>query len=218
MHTIKKWVLSVLVALIIIGTAAVSFSVLLRTNTPTPSFQVVNVSISKPTIRDTNHLVFYGYVRDICSFYYTASESVTYVLVLNNPNSPSKFVNLTRFTDDSEIIDTMNIPPLATQQRSYDLLKGQTFSGQLSILGGENDLHLYINYHNYTQSIDFSFNLVNTGSSDGFVVVELRSDGTSVWSNRYYLEARGNEGKTGTVTIPDKEDHAFSLIVVEQGR
>ena len=202
--------------MIIISATAVLYLALHQPDESAPSFQLIDVIISKPTIEDANHLVFYGTVKDACSLYYTASIPVTYHLTIHNPNSPTKSANLTRFINDSEIIENLNIPPYATYQRSYDLLKGQTFSGLLSISGGENDLHLYINYHNYTQSVDFSFNLINSGSSDGYAVVEFRSDRTVVWSNRYYLEVGGNERDTRTITIPDKEDHTFQLVVVQE--
>jgi hypothetical protein len=217
MQTMKKWVLSVLATLIIIGTAEVLYLALHRPNAPAPSFQVTNVSISKPKITDTNNPIFHGQVKESCSFYYTASDSVTCVLIFSNFNSSSKSVNVTCFINDSVQNAILNVNPYATYICRYDLFKGQFISGSISISGGEENLYFHVTYTNYTQSIDFSFNLANSGSSDGFAVVEFRSDGTPVWSNKYTLVAGGSEREIGTVKIPDKAEHTFQLLMVQQG-
>ena len=217
----NKWVLSVLIVLIIICSGAVTYSVLLRLNAPVPNIQVNDVNISKPTISQWSNLIFDGHVLNTLSFYYTANASVTCRLNFSNNGASlaSKSVTLTYYTiNDTAKVDTFYVAPFASDSRGFDLPPGQSLSGYFEISGtAVNDLWVAFTYINYTQSIDFSFNLVNAGSSDGFAVVELRSDGVSVWSNRYYLEAGGNEGVTGTVAIPDKFDHTFLLLMVEQG-
>jgi hypothetical protein len=127
-------------------------------------------------------------------------------------------VAFTYSIDDQTKVISFSLPLYTSTHHSIDLEAGQVLHGNLSVSGSLiNDIFFSLTTTTYTQSISFSFTLVNSGYSDGFAVVELRSDGMSVWSNRYYLEAGGSEVETGTVTIPDKEDHAFLLIVVEQG-
>ena len=131
----------------------------------------------------------------------------------------TKSVSFTYSIDDQARVISFSLPPFASTRYSVDLLAGQVLLGNLSVSGSlVNDIFFSLTTTTYTQSVSFSFTLVNSGYASGFAVVELRSDGMSAWSNRYYLEAGGSEVETGTVTIPDKEDHAFSLIVVEQGR
>lgn len=113
-HTMKKWLLCVLITLITISATAVGYQALHQLDNSAPSIQLTDVIISKPTIEDKNNLIFYGTVKDSCSLYYTASIPVTYHLTINNPNSPTKSANLTRFINDSEIIENLNIPPYAT--------------------------------------------------------------------------------------------------------
>jgi hypothetical protein len=218
----KTRVLIVLIALAIIFTVMVSFTLFLRTNTLAPNFQVTDVSISKPMITSGSNLIFHGHILDSLSFSYTASESVNCRLDFSNNGASlePKSVTLEYYTvNDTAKVDTFNVAPFASNSRSFDLLTGQSFSGYFEISGAAvNDLWVAFTYTNYTQSVDFSFNLVNSGSADGFADVELLSDGVSNWSNRYTLVAGGNHMETGTVTIHDKEEHTFMIIIIEQGR
>jgi hypothetical protein len=220
MNTMKKWVLSVLLVLIILIIATILYSVFYR-EPLIPNFQVADVSISKPMITSGSNLIFHGHILDSLSFSYAASEAVNCRLDFSNNGASlePKSVTLEYYTvNDTAKVDTFNVAPFASNSRSFDLLSGQSLSGYFEISSAAvNDLWVAFTYTNYTQSVDFSFNLVNSGSADGFAVVELRSDGASVWSNRYTLVAGGNRVETGTVTIHDKGEHSFVLTVIEQG-
>jgi hypothetical protein len=205
----------VLLALIIISTAAVSYSVLYR-----PNIQKVGVEIPKPTISHTHNLLYDFLALGSFTFYYPANESTTLNLHFSNDQGYmiTKSVTFTYSIDDQAKVISFSLPPYAGTHYSIDLLAGQVLHGNLSVSGSLiNDIFFSLTTTTCTQSISFSFTLVNSGYSNGFAVVEFRSDGMSVWSNRYYLEAGGSKVETGTVTIPDKEDHTFMLIVVEQG-
>jgi hypothetical protein len=205
----------VLLALIIISTAAVSYSVLYR-----PNIQIAGVEIPKPTISHTHNLLYDFLALGSFTFYYPANESTTLNLHFSNDQGYmiTKSVAFTYSIDDQAKVISFSLPPYAGTHYSIDLLAGQVLHGNLSVSGSLiNDIFFSLTTTTYTQSISFSFTLVNSGYSNGFAVVEFRSDGMSVWSNRYYLEAGGSKVETGTVTIPDKEDHTFMLIVVEQG-
>ena len=215
MHTTKKWVLSVLLALIIIIAAVVSYSVLYR-----PNIQIAGMEIPKPTISHKHNLLYDFLSLGSFTFYYPANESTTLNLRFSNEQGYmiTKSVAFTYSIDDQAKVISFSLPPFASTHHSIDLLAGQVLHGDLSVSGSlVNDIFFSLTTSTYTQSVSFSFTLVNSGYSNGFAVVEFRSDGRSVWSNRYYLEAGGSEVETGTVTIPGKEDHAFSLMVVEQG-
>jgi len=212
----NKWVLSVLLVLIIISTAAVTFPLLYR-----PNFQVTEASISKPTIRHTHNFLYDFLSLGSFTFYYPANESTSVNLRFSNDQGYmiTKSMAFTYSIDDQTKVVSFSLPPFASTHHSIDLEAGQVLHGNLSVSGSLiNDIFFSLTTTTYTQSISFSFKLVNSGYSNGFAVVELRSDGMSIWSNRYTLEAGGSEEETGTVTIPDKEDHMFLLVVVEQGR
>jgi hypothetical protein len=216
MQAMNKWVLSVLLALIIIIAAAVSYSVLHR-----PNIQIAGVVIPKPTISHKHYLLYDFLALGSFTFYYPANESTTLNLHFSNEQGymVTKSVAFTYSIDDQAKVISFSLPPYASTRYSIDLLAGQVLHGNLSVSGGMiNDIFFSLTTTTYTQSISYSFTLVNSGYSSGFAVVELRSDGVSVWSNNYYLEAGGSEVETGTATIPDKEDHGFSLMVVEQER
>ena len=212
----EKRVLTVFVALIIVGIAAVSYSVLYRLN-----IQIVGVEIPKPTINHTHYLLYDFLALGSFTFYYPANESTTLNLRFSNDQGymMTKSVAFTYSIDDQAKVVSFSLPPYASTHYSIDLLAGQVLHGYLSVSDSlVNDIFFSLTTTTYTQSISYSFTLVNSGYSNGFAVVELRSDGHSVWTGKYYLNAGETSINNKTVTLPGRETHNFELVVAQLGR
>ena len=131
----------------------------------------------------------------------------------------TKSVAFTYSIDDQTKVISFSLPPYASTHHSVDLLAGQVLHGNLSVLGSLiNDIFFSLTTTTYTQSISFSFTLVNSGNSDGFAVVELWSDERPVWTGKYFLNAGETSTNYQTVTLPGRETHTYKLIVAQQGR
>src|SRR5712692_4557681 len=57
--------------------------------------------------------------------------------------------------------------------------------------GSGNDTDFYIAADTCTQTVNFSFTLVNSGSANGYATVQIQIDGQTNWTNRYFV-ARGS--------------------------
>jgi hypothetical protein len=69
-----------------------------------------------------------------------------------------------------------------------------------------------------SQSIAFSFNLVNTGAGNGTAIVQLQADGKPIWSNNYFVQSGKTIYKSGEAAIDDCDNHSYELITASQER
>jgi len=188
-------------------------------NSLQPNIQVTAVDIS--TIKNPNDsvVVNLGRVYDSGKFSYTAEQAGTYVLVFTNIYNIlmpySKRVSVTysvdgkSYTQSFEIREYFAIP--------LKLTKGQSTSGSFTVRGGfNNDVDFYIEAHTGTQSLTFSFTLVNSGVANGFAVVVLQADGKEIWSNRYFVQAGQQVDVSGKAILPDLDEHDLKIEVAQQ--
>ncbi len=67
-----------------------------------------------------------------------------------------------------------------------------------------------------SQSIPFSFNLVNTGAGNGTAIVQFQADGKPIWSNNYFVQSGKTIFKSGEAAINDCDNHSYELIIGSQ--
>jgi hypothetical protein len=97
------------------------------------------------------------------------------------------------------------------------LVHGQTLSGSFQVSGGGgNDINFYIQGETCTESISFSFTLVNSGTANGYSTVNLQSDGNQAWSNRYFVQQGQQVTENGAATLSDCNSHTFTVVVTQQ--
>ena len=214
--SLEKWVLTAGITLIIVSIAAVAFSVLYRLN-----IQIAGVEIPKSTISYKHNLLYDFLSLGSFTFYYPANESTSLNLRFSNDQGYmiTKSVAFTYSIDDQTKVIFFSLPLYASTHHSIDRLAGQVLHANLSVSGSLiNDIFFSLTTTTYTQSISFSFMLVNSGYSDGFAVVELWSDEHPVWTVKYFLNAGETSTNYQMVTLPGRETHTFKLIVAQQGR
>lgn len=160
-----KWVITVCVALMIVSITAVSFSIFYR-----PNIQITRAEIPKPMISHgslARNLAYSLLCRGSYTFSYPANESTSVHLWFSNDEGflVPKVVSFTYSIDGNQPkTDSFSLPPFATKYLQIYLLPGQVLHGNLSVSGSLiNDIYFSFNAQTITQSINFSFTLVNTG-------------------------------------------------------
>jgi hypothetical protein len=79
-----------------------------------------------------------------------------------------------------------------------------------------NDVNFYIVGNTCSEQVTFSFILVNSGPVNGYANVSFRSDGSSIWTNKYYVPAGQQSTVEVTRIISDCGNHTFSAVVTSQ--
>jgi hypothetical protein len=184
-----------------------------------PNIQATAINTQPPiTNPQTSTVVNQGVVSNSGAFVFTANLPGTYTLVFDNSFSTfsSKSVSLT-LTGSTTL--SFVVTAGATKQIPYSLSSGQTISGLFSVSGGSgNDIDFYVSAQTCTQTIAFSFTLVNPGSANGFATVQFLVDGRAAWNNRYLVSEGQQVQGTGSVTLPDCNSHTTNVTVSQQGK
>jgi hypothetical protein len=182
-----------------------------------PNIQATAVNIGTPTAYpSTSTPVDQGRVTSPGSFDYTASVPGTYTLIWDNSFSvfTSKSVSVTYTVSGSSHSQSFTVQPGHSEQLSFDLVAGDRVYGNFAVSGGSNDVNFYITAHTCTQTVSFSFTLVNPGNANGFATVRLTEDGRDTsWANRYYVPQGGQVQGSGTVSLPDCSSHTLRVVV-----
>lgn len=183
-----------------------------------PNIQATAVNVPPSTTNPQfSTVVNEGTVADSGTFDYTASQVGTYELVFDNTFSTfsSKSVSVsysaTGYQSGSK---PFNVNPGNTQGLTFNLNSGDRLSGSFSVSGGSgNDVDFYITAKTCTQTVNFSFTLVNSGSASGYATVQFTFDGQSYWSNQFFVSSGQQITETGSIVLSDCNSHNYEVVV-----
>ena len=176
-----------------------------------PNIQATSINIPQATtnlqysIPVNDHIV-----ANSGAFDYTTRLPGTYVLTFDNSFSTfsAKSVSVSYTAAGTSVTKSFVVSGGKTEELSFTLSMGDRLDGSFSVSGGSgNDIAFYVTAQTCTQTVSFSFYLVNSGSANGYVTVHFQSDGTSIWSNRYHVSWDGKVARITPITgNQDKPD------------
>ncbi len=206
-----------IILLVILG--GIGGTVIYRTSQQ-PNIQATAINIGSPiTDPRFGNVVNDGRVVNSASFDYTTSLPGTYSLVWDNSFSvfTSKSVSVTYTVSGSTHTQSFTVQPGHSEELSFNLGVQDRIYGNFAVSGGSNDVNFHITAQTCTQTVSFSFTLVNPGNANGFATARLTEDGHDApWSNRYYVPQGGQVQGGGTITLPDCGSHIFNVVVSTQ--
>ncbi len=188
-----------------------------------PNIQATAINIPQPVANpQTSTVLNDGRVSGSASFSYISKLPGSYSLVFDNSFSTfsSKAVALT-WADAAGASHTQafTVSPGNAYTITTDMKTNQVISGSFSVSGGSgDDVNFYITAQTCTQSVTFTFTLVNSGSADGYATVQLRVDGQALWTNRYFVSQGQQLLQNGGITLSDCDSHSINLVVSSQTR
>jgi hypothetical protein len=182
-----------------------------------PNIQATSVNIPQATSNpQSSTVVNGGMVANSGTFDYTTTLPGKYVLVFDNSFSvfSSKSVSVSYTAAGTSGTKSFVVSAGNSETISFTLTTGQRLYGSFTVSGGSgNDVDFYVTAQTCTQTVNFSFTLVNSGSANGYATVRFQSDGTSIWSNRYYVAQGQQLPESGNVVLPDCSGHAYNIVV-----
>lgn len=155
------------------------------------------------------------------SFSYTANLTGSYYLTFGNSFSvfSSKNVALTYNVAGKRYDTGTTVIAGATQTIFVGLPSGGQVTGNFTVSGGSgNDVDFSIVGDTCTETVPFSFTIVNSGSVGGYGSVAYQSDGSSIWTNRYYVAAGQQLPVSGSGSLLDCNTHTFAAVITAQQR
>jgi hypothetical protein len=208
------------IAIIIIAVAVVVAGYFVYQNSLQPNIQVIDANVNQVTHPTTTTWLDLGRVSNQGSFNDPSVDlGGDYYLVFDNTFSwfTDKFVNLSYTTHWPDYTWT-SFWVVAGQFETVKIQvnEGQQLGGDFWVTGGGNDVDFSIIADTCTEKVSFAFSLINAGSSDGFADVIFTKDGTTVWSNKYFVPMGSTLPINGSVTIKDCDNHAFNIAVQRQ--
>lgn len=210
-------VLVLIIVIVILGSIG---SVVIYQVAQQPNIQATAINIPASTTNpQSSTVVNEGTVSNSGSFDYSTPLYGTYALVFDNTFSTfsSKSVSVsyaaTGYQGGSR---SFLVNPGTTQSITFNLKPGDEISGSFSVSGGSgNDVDFYITAETCSQTIDFSFTLVNSGSANGYATVQFQADGQSYWSNKFFVVPGQQLPETGSVVLSDCNSHNYQVIVTQ---
>ncbi len=186
-----------------------------------PNIQTTSVAIgASSTHPQTTRVLDDGRVANQGSFDYTTTLPGTYSLYFDNSFSiiSDKSVSVSYATGSTSDSKSFSVSPGAAQYIYFNLDQNARITGTFTVSGGSgNDVNFYITAATCTQTIPFSFTLVNPGQADGFANVHLLVDGNQAnWSNRYFVAHGQQVPESGSVTLNECSMHTLSVVVDSQ--
>ena len=220
----KKSKLPVIIVLVIVAVALVAGAGYAGTTVyqaaQQPNIQATAISIGQPVMDPRVTTVLNdGRVSNSGSFDYTSVLPGTYTLVFDNSFSTfsSKSVSVTYTAAGAPHSQSFVVAPGNAEDISNTLLANQALVGSFAVSGGSgNDVDFSITASTCTQTVNFSFTLVNPGQANGFAIVHLTVDGQSQWSNRYFVSQGQQVAGSGSLTLTDCKTHTFNVLVSAQ--
>ncbi|HEV2139142.1 MAG TPA: hypothetical protein VGR53_09900 [Nitrososphaerales archaeon] len=213
----KRNLAAVLLFIAIIGGSSVYY---LNQYSMQPSIQVTNISTASPVQNPSSqNVVSLGRVTNSGVISYTAASSGTYVLVFDNRYSDSPESVAVTYSIGGGPSNSMSFTVLSGESRdvSTTLLAGQSITGSFSVAGTSgNSIAFQIMADTCTQSISFSFSLVNTGNANGFATVGFQADGQTVWSNKYFVQTGQQLPASASTSFSNCASHNYALVILSQ--
>ena len=171
----------------------------------------------------TSTVINEGVVAGSGTFDHTTTLPGTYALVFDN--SFSVFASKSVSVHYRVCPDYNSCPAITTTQAfvvdagyshklSFTLTTGQRLSGSFSVSGGSgNDVEFYITAETCTQTVNFSFILVNSGSANGYATIQFQVDGQVFWTNRYFVTQGQQLPVSGSAVLSDCSGHVYNVLV-----
>ncbi len=185
-----------------------------------PSIQVTNISTAQPVQNPSSqNVVNLGRVTNSGSFSYTAVSDGTYVLAFDNGFSDaSKSVAVTYSVAGGQS-NSMSFTVLGRETHDVPttLLAGQSIAGTFTVAGTSgNSIIFQIVANTCTESVSFSFSLVNTGNTNGFAIVGFQADGQTVWTSRYFVQNGQQVPASASASFSSCATHNYNILVLSQ--
>jgi len=209
------WIIVAVVVVVLVAVGGVAAYYLLKQ----PDIEVTQLNVASNDNPTSSTVADQGTVSGYAYFSYRAPQVGTYDLVFGNEMSmiSSKSVSLNYSTGGPSNLMSFSISPGASRVVSADLTEGQWISGDFTVSGGSgNDVYFQIVANTCSNQVSFSFVLVNAGTANGFAQVSFTVDGTSAWSNRYFVQVGQQLPVNGSVTLQDCGSHDFNVVVTSQ--
>ncbi len=181
-----------------------------------PNIQVTAVSIPQATGDPQTAYPVDGIVSSSDSFDYTPSQPGTYTLVFDNSFSTfsSKSISLSYTAGGSSDTKSFVVDAGEIERLSFTLEANQRLSGSFTISGGSgNDVNFYMKAETCTQTVNFSFTLVNSGSANGYATIQFQVDGQSYWTNKYFVVQGQQLPQSGSIVLSDCNGHDYRVVV-----
>ena len=182
-----------------------------------PNIQVTNINIPQATaIPRTSTVVDGGRVVNSGTFDYTTTLPGTYTLVFDNSFSvfSSKSVAVSFTVAGASDSNSFVVQPGNVANLDFTLTAGNRLTGTFSVSGGSgDDIDFYVTARTCTQTVNFSFVLVNSGSANGYATVQFQVDGQAFWTNRYFVAQGQQLPENGSVVLSDCNGHAYNIVV-----
>ena len=212
-----KIVVAMLTLVVILGAAVAYYFVKIA---PQPNMQVTALNSGQPAQTPLSQQVQnQGRVPGSATFSYTANLKGSYYLTFDNTFSffSSKYVVVSYTVADKQYNTGVSLRAGETKNIYVGLDSGGQVTGTFSTTGGSgNDVNFSITGNTCSETIPFSFMLVNSGPVSGYVNVAYQSDGSSLWTNKYFVASGQQLPVSGSVSLSDCDNHAFSATVTAQ--
>jgi len=212
-----KALLIVVLLLVVVGAGAAYYLIEVA---PQPNLQLTAIDLGTPVQNQQAQTVLdQGRVSGSSSFSYTATLPGSYYLTFDNSFSvfSSKNVAVTYTVAGKQYTTGVAVGAGQTQSIYTALGSGGQVTGSYSVSGGSgNDVDFSIMGDTCTETVSFSFTIVNSGPVGGYASVAYQSDGSSIWTNRYYVPAGQQLPVSGSGSLSDCNNHTFAAIVTSQ--
>jgi hypothetical protein len=161
-----------------------------------------------------------GGVSGSASFSFAADATGTYEMYFENNidlGLDDKSVALSYSINGQSTSQTFDVPAQHMSTVSVGLNKGDTLSGQFTIVGGSyNDLNFWITGSTCTATVPVTFVLVNRGLTGGYAMVVIQSNGQTLWSNKYYVSAGQQSPESTSLVLPTCSTPQLTVVVLSQ--
>jgi len=180
-----------------------------------PNIQVTNLQLgSSITFPQTTTVQNEARISTSGSFSYTAATNGAANLVFDNGFSfvSAKQVSVSYTAAGSSSSKSFSVPAGQAYTLQIPLNDGQSVSGTFTVAGGSgNDIGFSIDQYTCSQTLPFSFVLVNSGSANGYGTVILTTDnGIQAFSNKYFVQQGQQEPISESASIPDCSAHTLT--------
>ena len=210
------WIVVAVAVVVLVAVGGVAAYYLLQQ----PNIQLTALNVGQPAQSPVSQTVQnQGRVSGSASFSYTASLTGSYYLTFDNSFSlvSSKYVSLNYSVAGKQYSTAVSLSAGQTKDVFVGLNAGGQVSGSFSTSGGSgNDVNFYVVGNTCSETVSFSFTLVNSGPVNGYATVSFRSDGSSIWTNKYFVSAGQQLPVSGSVSLSDCGNHVFSALVTAQ--
>ncbi|MGA1975147.1 MAG: emp24/gp25L/p24 family protein [Conexivisphaerales archaeon] len=210
------WIVAAVVVVVLVAVGGVAAYYLLQQ----PNIQLTAFNVNQPVQSPVTQTVQdQGTVSGSRSFSYTSTLAGSYYLTFDNSFSTfsSKYVTVNYSVAGKQYSTAVSLNAGQTKDITVALIAGGQVTGTFSTTGGSgNDVNFYIVGNTCSEQVTFSFILVNSGPVSGYANVSFRSDGSSIWTNKYYVPAGQQSTVEVTRVLSDCGNHVFSAVVTSQ--